>query len=57
MSALAHNGAGDQLIGRAADVGYVTPENVDEARSIVETIQGEQEAAGEQGKSCTSSQT
>jgi alkanesulfonate monooxygenase SsuD/methylene tetrahydromethanopterin reductase-like flavin-dependent oxidoreductase (luciferase family) len=50
VSALAHNGAGYQLIGRAADVGYVTPENVDEARSIVETIQAEREAAGRAGE-------
>jgi alkanesulfonate monooxygenase SsuD/methylene tetrahydromethanopterin reductase-like flavin-dependent oxidoreductase (luciferase family) len=46
VSALAHNWAGYELIGRAADVGYVTPRTADDARSMVEAIRGEQEASG-----------
>jgi alkanesulfonate monooxygenase SsuD/methylene tetrahydromethanopterin reductase-like flavin-dependent oxidoreductase (luciferase family) len=46
VSTLAHGRAGYQLIGRAADVGYVVPRDRYDARSIVEIIRGEQEAAG-----------
>jgi alkanesulfonate monooxygenase SsuD/methylene tetrahydromethanopterin reductase-like flavin-dependent oxidoreductase (luciferase family) len=46
VSTLAHGRAGYQLIGRAADVGYVIPRDRYDARSIVEIIRGEQEAAG-----------
>ena len=50
VSALAHNSAGYQLIGRAADVGYVAPRDGHEARSMVEAIRAEQEAAGRAGQ-------
>ena len=50
VSALAHHSAGYQLIGRAADVGYVAPRNGHEARSMVEAIRTEQEIAGRAGQ-------
>jgi alkanesulfonate monooxygenase SsuD/methylene tetrahydromethanopterin reductase-like flavin-dependent oxidoreductase (luciferase family) len=49
VSALAHGAAGYQLIGRAADVGYVVPRDLYDARSMVAAIRGEQEIAGRMG--------
>jgi alkanesulfonate monooxygenase SsuD/methylene tetrahydromethanopterin reductase-like flavin-dependent oxidoreductase (luciferase family) len=50
VTALAHSSAGYQLIGRAADVGYVAPRDGHEARSMVEAIRAEQESAGRAGQ-------
>ncbi|MEU1123470.1 LLM class flavin-dependent oxidoreductase [Streptomyces sp. NPDC005899] len=46
VSALAHDTVPYRLLGRAADVGYVTPHDADEARSVVGRIRAEQDAAG-----------
>ena len=50
VSALAHNWAGYELIGRAADVGYVTPLAAEDARAMVEAVRSEQEASGRAGE-------
>lgn len=46
VTALAHDTVPYRLVARAADVGYVTPHDADEARTIVAEIRAEQEAAG-----------
>jgi alkanesulfonate monooxygenase SsuD/methylene tetrahydromethanopterin reductase-like flavin-dependent oxidoreductase (luciferase family) len=46
VSALAHGTVPYRLVARAADVGYVTPRDDDQARVIVAEIRAEQEAAG-----------
>lgn len=46
VSALAHDTISYRLVARAADVGYVTPHDADEARAIVAQIRAEQNAAG-----------
>ncbi|MEU1701166.1 LLM class flavin-dependent oxidoreductase [Streptomyces pseudogriseolus] len=46
VTALAHDTIPYRLVARAADVGYVTPHDADQARDIVATVRGEQEAAG-----------
>jgi alkanesulfonate monooxygenase SsuD/methylene tetrahydromethanopterin reductase-like flavin-dependent oxidoreductase (luciferase family) len=46
VSALAHRSVPYRLVGRCADVGYVTPRDADDARAIVTRIRGEQQAAG-----------
>ncbi|MFF5476090.1 LLM class flavin-dependent oxidoreductase [Streptomyces sp. NPDC012935] len=46
VSALAHDTVPYRLVARAADVGYVTPHDADEARAIVARIRAEQDAAG-----------
>ncbi|WP_369274882.1 LLM class flavin-dependent oxidoreductase [Streptomyces sp. R11] len=46
VSALAHDTVPYRLVARAADVGYVTPHDADEARAIVARIRTEQDAAG-----------
>ncbi|MEY9996230.1 alkanesulfonate monooxygenase SsuD/methylene tetrahydromethanopterin reductase-like flavin-dependent oxidoreductase (luciferase family) [Streptomyces sp. V4I8] len=46
VSALAHDTVPYRLVARAADVGYVTPYDVDEARALVARIRAEQNAAG-----------
>ncbi|MGP4091995.1 LLM class flavin-dependent oxidoreductase [Streptomyces sp. KR55] len=46
VSALAHDTVPYRLVARAADVGYVTPFDADEARAIVAQISAEQNAAG-----------
>ncbi|MDT6983544.1 LLM class flavin-dependent oxidoreductase [Streptomyces lusitanus] len=46
VTALAHDTVPYRLVARAADVGYVTPHDVDQARDIVATVREEQEAAG-----------
>jgi len=46
VSALAHATLPFRLVARSADIGYVTPHDVDQARAIVEEIRAEQTAAG-----------
>ncbi|GGZ01164.1 LLM class flavin-dependent oxidoreductase [Streptomyces poonensis] len=46
VSALAHDTVPYRLVARAADVGYVTPHDADQARAIVAEIRAEQKAAG-----------
>ncbi|MDL2079833.1 LLM class flavin-dependent oxidoreductase [Streptomyces sp. GXMU-J15] len=46
VSALAHDTIPYRLVGRAADIGYVTPHDADEARAIVARVRTEQNAAG-----------
>ncbi|MER8220572.1 LLM class flavin-dependent oxidoreductase [Streptomyces sp. NPDC094143] len=46
VSALAHDTVPYRFVGRAADVGYVTPRDAGEARDIVDRIRAEQDAAG-----------
>ncbi|CAM5560039.1 LLM class flavin-dependent oxidoreductase [Streptomyces aurantiogriseus] len=46
VTALAHDTVPYRLVARAADVGYVTPHDADQARAIVAEIRAEQEAAG-----------
>lgn len=49
VTALAHEsgtGAPFRLLGRSADIGYVTPHDAGQARAIVAAVRAEQEAAG-----------
>ncbi|MFI6034732.1 LLM class flavin-dependent oxidoreductase [Streptomyces sp. NPDC051315] len=46
VTALAHATVPYRLVARAADVGYVTPHDTDQARAVVAEIRAEQEAAG-----------
>jgi alkanesulfonate monooxygenase SsuD/methylene tetrahydromethanopterin reductase-like flavin-dependent oxidoreductase (luciferase family) len=46
VSALAHDTVPYRLVARAADIGYVTPYDADDARAIVTRIRAEQNAAG-----------
>ncbi|MEU8033004.1 LLM class flavin-dependent oxidoreductase [Streptomyces sp. NPDC049099] len=46
VTALAHQTVPYRLIARQADVGYVTPHDVEQARAIVTEIHAEQQAAG-----------
>ncbi|MFE5812177.1 LLM class flavin-dependent oxidoreductase [Streptomyces sp. NPDC056479] len=46
VTALAHDTVPYRLVARAADVGYVTPYDADEARAVVAQIRAEQSAAG-----------
>uniref|UniRef100_A0AAU2UXC5 LLM class flavin-dependent oxidoreductase n=1 Tax=Streptomyces sp. NBC_00003 TaxID=2903608 RepID=A0AAU2UXC5_9ACTN len=46
VSALAHATVPYRLVARAADIGYVTPHDADQARAIVAEIRAEQAAAG-----------
>ncbi|MEV7078482.1 LLM class flavin-dependent oxidoreductase [Streptomyces sp. NPDC093516] len=46
VTALAHDTVPYRLVGRAADVGYVTPRDAGQARAIVDRIRAEQDAAG-----------
>ncbi|MFD0312711.1 LLM class flavin-dependent oxidoreductase [Streptomyces flavalbus] len=46
VSALAHDTIPYRLVARAADIGYVTPHDADEARAVVARIRAEQDAAG-----------
>ncbi|MFD3496950.1 LLM class flavin-dependent oxidoreductase [Streptomyces sp. NPDC058678] len=46
VSALAHDTVPYRLVARAADIGYVTPHDTDQARAIVAEIRAEQETAG-----------
>ncbi|MCF0087498.1 MULTISPECIES: LLM class flavin-dependent oxidoreductase [unclassified Streptomyces] len=49
VTALAHRTVPFRLLGRQADLGYVTPHDADQARAIVAEIHAEQEAAGRAG--------
>ncbi|MDX3358863.1 LLM class flavin-dependent oxidoreductase [Streptomyces griseoaurantiacus] len=49
VTALAHRTVPFRLLGRQADLGYVTPHDADQARAIVAEIRAEQEAAGRAG--------
>ncbi|WP_428935990.1 LLM class flavin-dependent oxidoreductase [Streptomyces sp. ACT015] len=46
VTALAHQSAPYRLVGRQADVGYVTPHDTGQARAVVAEIRAEQERAG-----------
>ncbi|WP_416982195.1 LLM class flavin-dependent oxidoreductase [Streptomyces sp. T028] len=46
VSALAHQSVPYQLVGRSADIGYVTPHDTDQARAVVAEIRAAQAAAG-----------
>ncbi|MGW6023901.1 LLM class flavin-dependent oxidoreductase [Streptomyces sp. NPDC055099] len=49
VSALAHESpthAPFRLLGRSADIGYVTPRDAGHARAVVSAVRGEQDAAG-----------
>ncbi|UUU29847.1 LLM class flavin-dependent oxidoreductase [Streptomyces sp. CA-210063] len=46
VSALAHQSVPYQLVGRSADIGYVTPHDIDQARAVVAEIRAAQAAAG-----------
>ncbi|MCL7425587.1 LLM class flavin-dependent oxidoreductase [Streptomyces sp. YS415] len=46
VTALAHQTVPYRLVARQADIGYITPHDVDEARAIVAEIRAEQTAAG-----------
>uniref|UniRef100_A0AAU3HQM7 LLM class flavin-dependent oxidoreductase n=1 Tax=Streptomyces sp. NBC_01393 TaxID=2903851 RepID=A0AAU3HQM7_9ACTN len=46
VSALAHATVPYRLVARAADLGYVTPHDAEQARAVVEEIRAEQTAAG-----------
>ncbi|MBO1330785.1 LLM class flavin-dependent oxidoreductase [Streptomyces sp. VRA16 Mangrove soil] len=50
VTALAHQTVPFRLVARQADVGYVTPHDVEDARAIVAEIRAEQEAAGRAGE-------
>ncbi|WP_105969778.1 LLM class flavin-dependent oxidoreductase [Streptomyces geranii] len=50
VTALAHETIPYRLVGRAADVGYVTPFDAGQARAIVAEIRSEQAAAGRAGE-------
>ncbi|KAA2262561.1 LLM class flavin-dependent oxidoreductase [Solihabitans fulvus] len=46
VAALAHRGEPNRLVARSADVGFVTPRDADDARSILAEIRSEQASAG-----------
>ncbi|MEU9332762.1 LLM class flavin-dependent oxidoreductase [Streptomyces sp. NPDC048290] len=46
VTALAHDTVPYRLVGRAADVGYITPHDTGEARATVARVRAEQTAAG-----------
>ncbi len=50
VTALAHRTVPYRLVARQADVGYVTPHDIGQARAIVAEIRAEQEAAGRAGQ-------
>ncbi|MFE5212213.1 LLM class flavin-dependent oxidoreductase [Streptomyces sp. NPDC056600] len=50
VTALAHATVPYRLVARSADIGYVTPHDVDDARGIVGEIRAEQAAAGREGE-------
>ncbi|MER5833177.1 LLM class flavin-dependent oxidoreductase [Streptomyces sp. NPDC002130] len=50
VSALAHGTAPFRLVALAADVGYVTPHDAEEARTIVARIRAEQRTAGREAE-------
>ncbi|MFC8516251.1 LLM class flavin-dependent oxidoreductase [Streptomyces sp. NPDC057257] len=50
VTSLGHQTVPYRLIARQTDVGYVTPQDADQARAIVAEIRAEQEAAGRAGE-------
>lgn len=46
VAALAHRDVAYRLVGRSADLGFVTPRDATDAATIVSTVRAEQEAAG-----------
>ncbi|MEV6941870.1 LLM class flavin-dependent oxidoreductase [Streptomyces sp. NPDC051172] len=50
VTSLGHQTVPYRLIARRTDVGYVTPQDTDQARAIVAEIRAEQEAAGRAGE-------
>ncbi|MFD9125534.1 LLM class flavin-dependent oxidoreductase [Kitasatospora sp. NPDC059571] len=50
VAALAHRGEPYRLVGRSADIGFVTPRDADDARAIVAEVREAQAAAGRAGE-------
>lgn len=50
VSALAHDSVPYRLVGRSADLGYVTPRDTGHARAVVAEIRAAQAAAGREGE-------
>ena len=50
VAALAHREVAFRLVGRSADLGFVTPRDAGDAAAILETIRAEQDAAGRGGE-------
>ena len=50
VAALAHRDVAYRLIGRSADLGFVTPRDAADATALLETIRAEQDAAGRGGE-------
>jgi alkanesulfonate monooxygenase SsuD/methylene tetrahydromethanopterin reductase-like flavin-dependent oxidoreductase (luciferase family) len=50
VAALAHRDVAYRLIGRSADLGFVTPRDATDATGLVATIRAEQDAAGRGGE-------
>ncbi|MGZ8750826.1 MAG: LLM class flavin-dependent oxidoreductase, partial [Pseudonocardia sp.] len=50
VAALAHRDVAFRLIGRSADVGFVTPRDAADAAAILATVRAEQDAAGRGGE-------
>ncbi|MFE6337142.1 LLM class flavin-dependent oxidoreductase [Streptomyces sp. NPDC057798] len=50
VTALAHQTVPYRLVARQADIGYITPHDIDEARAIVAEIRAEQTTAGRAGQ-------
>jgi alkanesulfonate monooxygenase SsuD/methylene tetrahydromethanopterin reductase-like flavin-dependent oxidoreductase (luciferase family) len=50
VAALAHRDVAFRLVGRSADLGFVTPRDAADAAGILATVRAEQEAAGRSGE-------
>ena len=50
VAALAHRDVAFRLVGRSADVGFVTPRDAADAAAILATVRAEQDAAGRGGE-------
>lgn len=50
VTALAHDTVPYRLVGRSADIGYVTPHDTDQARAVVAAIRAAQAEAGRAGE-------
>ncbi|MFD7981273.1 LLM class flavin-dependent oxidoreductase [Streptomyces sp. NPDC059071] len=50
VSVLAHDSEPYRLVGRSADIGYVTPRGTDHARAVVAEVRAAQAAAGRAGE-------
>ena len=50
VAALAHRDVAFRLVGRSADIGFVTPRDAPDAAAILATVRAEQDAAGRGGE-------